>query len=239
MSLIGVSMLEMRQMIEQACLPDRCEVSCADGAHLTIRLGQGQRLEEGVTLTGVALQDGYSAPPSTPNAMAAPSAASVTAKIRLSTVASNEEVEEMKEVFACFDKDSSGAVTTAELALVLKSLNKHYSDEELHRIIGRFDRNGDGEIDFDEFMQMMKKHESGTKEEVDELRQAFAVFDKDGDGKISAKELDLVMRALGEPIDRQTIDLMIESVDTDKSGFIDFEEFRQMMKDGPVELAKE
>jgi len=47
----------MRQMIEQACLPDRCEVSCADGVHLTIRLGQGQRLEAGVTLTGVALQD--------------------------------------------------------------------------------------------------------------------------------------------------------------------------------------
>ncbi|QHG64795.1 DUF1652 domain-containing protein [Pseudomonas putida] len=56
MSLIGVSMLEMRQIIEQACLPDRCEVSCPDGATLTIRLGQGQSLEEGVTLSGVSLQ---------------------------------------------------------------------------------------------------------------------------------------------------------------------------------------
>ncbi|MET3674784.1 hypothetical protein ABIB24_000478 [Pseudomonas sp. UYEF17] len=48
-------MLEMRQMIEQACLPDRCEVSCTDGANLTIRLGQGQSLDEGVTLSGVPL----------------------------------------------------------------------------------------------------------------------------------------------------------------------------------------
>ncbi|WP_284385539.1 DUF1652 domain-containing protein [Pseudomonas putida] len=56
MSLIGVSMLEMRQMIEQACLPDRCEVSCTDGANLTIRLCQGQSLEESVTLSGVPLQ---------------------------------------------------------------------------------------------------------------------------------------------------------------------------------------
>ncbi|MGY4527500.1 DUF1652 domain-containing protein [Pseudomonas sp. TE21394] len=56
MSLIGVSMLEMRQIIEQACLPDRCEVSCPDGANLTIRLGQGQSLDEGVTLSGVPLQ---------------------------------------------------------------------------------------------------------------------------------------------------------------------------------------
>ena len=58
---------------------------------------------------------------------------------------------------------------------------------------------------------MMKKTEV---REVDELKQAFDVFDKDGDGSISAKELEIVMRALGEPIDRQTIDLMIESVDT-------------------------
>lgn len=42
-----------------------------------------------------------------------------------------------------------------------------------------------------------------------------------------------MMRALGEPLDRQTLDLMIESVDTDKSGFIDFNEFREMMSDAP------
>jgi Ca2+-binding EF-hand superfamily protein len=91
---------------------------------------------------------------------------------------------------------------------------------------------------------MMRSVPETAVSEVDELRQAFSVFDKDGDGSISAKELEIVMRALGEPIDRQTIDLMIESVDTDKSGFIDFNEFRQMMKEGvpagsPVELPKD
>lgn len=55
MSLIGVSMLEMRQMIEQACLPYRCEVSCTDGQHLTIRLGQGQSLAECLTITGISV----------------------------------------------------------------------------------------------------------------------------------------------------------------------------------------
>lgn len=55
MSLIGVSLLEMRQLIEQACLPDRCEVSCTDGTSLTIRLGQGKSLDECLTLTGVPL----------------------------------------------------------------------------------------------------------------------------------------------------------------------------------------
>jgi len=55
MSLIGVSMLEMRQIIEQACLPDRCEVSCPDGASLTIRLGEGPSLKDCVTLTEVPI----------------------------------------------------------------------------------------------------------------------------------------------------------------------------------------
>ncbi|WP_312932989.1 DUF1652 domain-containing protein [Pseudomonas sp.] len=55
MSLIGVSLLEMRQMIEQACLPDRCEVSCPDGVCLTIRLGQGESLDHCVMLTGVPI----------------------------------------------------------------------------------------------------------------------------------------------------------------------------------------
>lgn len=55
MSLIGVSMLEMRQIIEQACLPDRCEVSCDDGECLTIRLGQGQTLDNCLTVTGIPL----------------------------------------------------------------------------------------------------------------------------------------------------------------------------------------
>lgn len=39
MSLIGVSTLELRQLIEQAFLPENCEVSCPDGESLTIRLG--------------------------------------------------------------------------------------------------------------------------------------------------------------------------------------------------------
>jgi len=48
-------MLEMRQIIEQACLPDRCEVSCNDGVSLTIRLGQGERLDDCLTVTGIPL----------------------------------------------------------------------------------------------------------------------------------------------------------------------------------------
>ncbi|MDD2046794.1 DUF1652 domain-containing protein [Pseudomonas putida] len=56
MSLIGVSNLELRQLIEQAFLPDRCVVSSIDEDHLTIQLGQGDSLDECLTVTGIRVQ---------------------------------------------------------------------------------------------------------------------------------------------------------------------------------------
>lgn len=44
MTMIGVSTLELRQLIEQAFVPHSCEVTCSDGVWLTIRLGQGDDL---------------------------------------------------------------------------------------------------------------------------------------------------------------------------------------------------
>jgi Ca2+-binding EF-hand superfamily protein len=80
---------------------------------------------------------------------------------------------------------------------------------------------------------MMNKHE---RKEIDELKEAFATFDTDGDGTISASEIESVFSRIGLKLDKQTISLMIKSVDTDGNGAIDFQEFRKMMKDGPVKL---
>lgn len=56
--------------------------------------------------------------------------------------ATNEEVDEMRDVFKAFDKDSSGSVTVSELGYVLKNMNKNYSLIELNRILAAFDTNG-------------------------------------------------------------------------------------------------
>jgi len=146
---------------------------------------------------------------------------------------SQEEILELREAFAVFDKDGGGTISRQELGAVLRAFDKNFSDDQLKKIVSKFDVDGDGQIDFAEFLAMMTKQE---RKDVDELREAFAVFDKDGDGTISANELEIVMKAIGENIDRETINLMIESVDTDKNAYIDFEEFRKMMKDGPSDF---
>jgi len=69
-----------------------------------------------------------------------------------------------------------------------------------------------------------------TPEELAAYRHAFQLFDADGDGTISIKELYEVMRSLGQNPTETEIEDMINEVDTDRNGTIDFEEFCKMMK---------
>uniref|UniRef100_A0A3Q2QNV1 Troponin C, skeletal muscle n=1 Tax=Fundulus heteroclitus TaxID=8078 RepID=A0A3Q2QNV1_FUNHE len=74
-----------------------------------------------------------------------------------------------------------------------------------------------------------------SEEMLSEFKAAFDLFDTDGGGDISTKELGTVMRMLGQNPTREELDEIIEEVDEDGSGTIDFEEFLVMM----VRLLKE
>ncbi|KAK1157697.1 troponin C, skeletal muscle-like [Acipenser oxyrinchus oxyrinchus] len=68
-----------------------------------------------------------------------------------------------------------------------------------------------------------------SDEMVAEFKAAFDMFDTDGGGDISTKELGTVMKMLGQNPSREELDAIIEEVDEDGSGSIDFQEFLVMM----------
>ncbi|XP_069110890.1 uncharacterized protein [Argopecten irradians] len=76
-----------------------------------------------------------------------------------------------------------------------------------------------------------------SEDQIAEFKEAFSLFDKDGDGTITSKELGTVMRSLGQHPTESDLKDMINEVDTDGSGTIDFPEFLSMMvrtlKDSP------
>lgn len=103
-------------------------------------------------------------------------------------------------------------------------------------MIASFDKDGNGEIDFQEFLLMMSS-DSGPRDKDEELKEAFRVFDKDGDNTITADEIFAVLEALGEKnLCLEDCKLMVASVDTDDNGAIDFEEFTAMLMDGPARV---
>ena len=62
--------------------------------------------------------------------------------------------------------------------------------------ISEVDADGDGLIDFSEFVTMLnRKMNSGEKNA--EMKAAFKAFDKDGSGKISKDDLLSLVKSLG------------------------------------------
>ena len=72
--------------------------------------------------------------------------------------------------------------------LFLRSLGQNPTEAELQDMINEVDSDGNGTIDFPEFLTMMARKMKDTDTE-EEIREAFRVFDKDGNGFISAAEL--------------------------------------------------
>ena len=58
-------------------------------------------------------------------------------------------------IFKYFDKDGNGYITALELSSVMNSLGEKLTEEEVEEMIREADIDGDGQIDYDEFVRMM------------------------------------------------------------------------------------
>jgi calmodulin len=137
-------------------------------------------------------------------------------------------LKEYRDAFEMFDKDKDGNITAKELANVMRSLNQDPSEQELHDMISEVDVDGNGRIDFEEFVVLMNRRSKETDTE-DEVINAFRVFDKEGNGMISSTELRHVMTTLGDQLTDEEVDEMIREADIDGDGYINYEEFVRMM----------
>ena len=144
---------------------------------------------------------------------------------------SNEEIENCRVAFEKFDKDGSGSISDWELRAMLQSMGQDPSDEELFDMIAAVDEDGSGEIDFGEFCMVIanQKAASDARNDESDTIDAFIALGGAADktGQVSADKLRSIIKDFGLTID---IERLIREVDTDHSGFIDYQEFAVMMK---------
>jgi len=72
-------------------------------------------------------------------------------------ILNRDPVEEIDKAFKLFDDDQTGRVSFKNLKRVAKELGERLTDEELQEMIDEADRDGDGEVNNEEFQRIMKK----------------------------------------------------------------------------------
>lgn len=76
-----------------------------------------------------------------------------------------------------------------------------------------------------------------TQEEIDSCRDAFLQYDKDRSGSIDQWELKEVLEAMGQSPTDEELFQMINDVDDNASGSIDFAEFLKVVEKQKARLA--
>lgn len=68
---------------------------------------------------------------------------------------SGDNTENLKAAFRTFDKDGSGFISADELRQVMTQLGQCLGDDEVDAMIQEADEDGDGQINYEEFVRMM------------------------------------------------------------------------------------
>ena len=140
-----------------------------------------------------------------------------------------DQIADFREAFSLFDHDENGSITASELGQVLHALGQNPSKNELSDMINEVDVDGNGTVEFAEFVILMtnKVKEMSRQEEMEE---AFRVLDKEKDGHINIKELKYFMRKVAHiKLSSEEAEAMIEFADSDEDGLVSLDDFREVV----------
>ena len=132
--------------------------------------------------------------------------------------------KEYQEAFEMFDVNKDGSISKKELEHILRSLNEDPDEEEIQQLLDEVDVDGNGEIDFEEFVALMGKRQKQIDLEA-EIVNAFKVFDKEENDLISITDLRHILSNLNEFMSEDEIDDMLFEADSDYDGFINYKDF--------------
>ncbi|XP_020156719.1 putative calcium-binding protein CML23 [Aegilops tauschii subsp. strangulata] len=88
---------------------------------------------------------------------------------------------------------------------------------------------GDGLLDGEEFLRLVRETESGQEEEGDRCKEAFGMYKMEGRGCITPHSLELMMSRLGLHLNVDECQAMIRRFDLNGDGVLTIDEFKTMM----------
>ena len=141
----------------------------------------------------------------------------------LSTKLKEEELVAIKSLFDSV-KGEDGMVAIDKLKESFMKME--LSEVSAETLFQYMDQDGNGKIDFNEFITAAVEQFSYFREE--ELLETFRVIDLDGSGKLSKQEIKQVMKK--DKVSDETVEKLVKEFDLNSDGEIDYNEFLQMMQ---------
>merc|ERR1711988_165606 len=114
---------------------------------------------------------------------------------------------------------------------ILQMMGLRVKQEALDAIIQEVDEDGSGELEFEEFCILAARFliEEDEEQMRKELKEAFRFYDKEGEGFLTIETLSGILLELEPNLGKDELQDIIDEVDEDGSGTIDFDEFMNMM----------
>ncbi|XP_065839269.1 myosin light chain 3, skeletal muscle isoform-like [Oscarella lobularis] len=141
-----------------------------------------------------------------------------------------DEIADKKDAFLLFDRKGDEKIDSNQIGDVLRAIGLNPTEAELKKILHDVDPTGVKRVSFEEFLPIVgtlsNRREQGTQEDFIE---GLRVFDKDGNGMISAGELRHVLTSLGERLSDDEVDQLLQGVEHDSGGNINYEEFVKLI----------
>ena len=143
---------------------------------------------------------------------------------------SEQDLQEFREVFNLVDTDRGGSISSDELGRLMETLGIKTSKEELDLMISEIDENGNGDIDFDEFVLVMSRKVQADYTGA-EVKAAFRLFVRETGttGTISSRDLEQALSLYGKdrlsPQDARSLVAQLDLSD----GRFNYEDYVNMM----------